>query len=137
MWGIANNLQRVATQRFSAVFVSKFTNLIGGAILILFIPVAQASIVVPLSAFPYLIALVLNIVITTILFNVALGKIGAIRTILIFSTTSVFGSVFAMVFLSERISLIQIMGGAIILLGAYLIQRNEPRLDSSGQLTTT
>lgn len=130
MWGISNNLQRIATQRFNALIVAKFTMLIGGVILIGVVLASQVSIAVPLSSVPYLIVLTIVIVMTTILMNVALARIGAIRAILVFSTTSVFGAIFAMVFLSEQITLIQIAGGAITLLGAYLIQRNEVKVDS-------
>jgi drug/metabolite transporter (DMT)-like permease len=50
---------------------------------------------------------------------------GAVRTLLVFSTTSVFGSVFALVFLGEELTPVQVLGGVFVLLGIYLIQRSD------------
>jgi drug/metabolite transporter (DMT)-like permease len=57
----------------------------------------------------------------------ALVRIGAVRTLLAFSTTSIFGSVFSVAVLGEGLTLVQVTGGALILLGVYLIQKSENR----------
>ena len=54
-----------------------------------------------------------------------LKRIGIIRTITIFSMSSVFGLVAAAIFLAEQISWYQIMAAGIMILGIYLVSRKE------------
>ena len=54
-----------------------------------------------------------------------LKRIGTVRTITIFSMSSVFGLVAAGVFLAEQISWYQIMAAGIMILGVYLVSRKE------------
>lgn len=55
----------------------------------------------------------------------SLKRIGTIRTIVIFSMSSIFGLVFAGIFLHEQISVFQIIAIVIMLTGIYLISRKE------------
>ena len=54
-----------------------------------------------------------------------LKRIGAVRTITIFSMSSVFGLVAASVFLAEQISWYQIIAVGIMIFGVYLVSRKE------------
>ena len=45
--------------------------------------------------------------------------------LLVWSTSTVFGALFALVFLGEQITLAQIFGGGLILLGVFLFRRGE------------
>jgi drug/metabolite transporter (DMT)-like permease len=54
-----------------------------------------------------------------------LKRIGTVRTITIFSMSSVFGLVAASVFLAEQISWYQIMAAGIMILGIYLVNRKD------------
>ena len=61
----------------------------------------------------------------TVLFIAAIKRLGAIRMLLVWSTSTVFGALFALVFLGEQITPAQLGGGAMILLGVYLFRRSE------------
>lgn len=124
VWAVDNNLSRITSQRFGPIFVSKFRNIFGGGILLVFL-LATTSVVVPLSSVPLLVGYAVDIGLATITFMRALVRIGAVRTLIVFSTTSIFGSLFAVGLLGEAITLVQIGGGTLILLGVFLIQRSE------------
>ncbi|HEV2225494.1 MAG TPA: EamA family transporter, partial [Nitrososphaerales archaeon] len=78
--------------------------------------------------FAYIFLLGLSLGGTSYLAISALGDIGAIRFILVFSTSTLFGALFALVFLREQITPVQLTGGALIMVGVYLLQRAERRL---------
>ncbi|MDA4124907.1 MAG: DMT family transporter [Thaumarchaeota archaeon] len=124
-WSAENNLIVSATQRFGPGLITKFRNMIGGALVLLVAASLGVQVGVPSSGWVPLAALAFALAGTSFLAIAALGKIGAVRTILVFSTTSVFGAVFALVFLGEQITPVQLSGGAVILIGVYLFQRNE------------
>ncbi|MEM0439421.1 MAG: hypothetical protein DJ555_04005 [Desulfurococcaceae archaeon] len=48
---------------------------------------------------------------------------GAMKTGIIFSTSSLFGAVFAFIILRESFSLIQLLAGITMLLGVYIMYR--------------
>ena len=123
-WSIDNNLSRVASQRMGLSMVAKFKGLIGGGITIILL-VASSSLVVPVTSLPLIAILAVIFTAMTLLSVGAFRLIGAVRTILVFSTSSILGPLFAFVVLGEGISPIQVAGGALILCGVYLIQRSE------------
>jgi drug/metabolite transporter (DMT)-like permease len=124
-WGVENNLIAVATRRFDTSLLSKFRNLIGGGVLTLFILAAGFPLVFGYRDVLFLVLLALAIAGGTYLFIAATKRLGAIRMLLIWSSSTVFGAVFALIFLGEQITVAQIFGGAVILLGVYLFQREE------------
>ncbi len=56
-------------------------------------------------------------------FVIAMRLIGAIRTILIYSTTSVFGISFSAIFLGEEITPLHILSVIVIIVGIYLLRK--------------
>ena len=127
LFGIENNLSRIASQRFGPALVTKYRNLIGGVVLLTVMIGISAPFTVSFGALPLVLALAVANA-ATVLFTIsALRRIGAVRTLLVFSTTSIFGSIFALIFLKEQITPVQILGGAFMLSGIYLIQRSEDR----------
>ena len=127
VWAVDNNVSRITSQRFGEVFVSKFRNILGGGMILIFLLLTANSIVVQASAVPVLLLYGGDMALATLTFMGALVRIGAVRTLLVFSTTSIFGSAFAVSILGESITRVQMGGGALILLGVYLIQRSESR----------
>lgn len=127
-WSLENNLIISATRRFGPVFISKYRGIIGGggvtvAVAVLGIPTGFSG-----SGLLYVVLLALALASTSYLAIAALGEIGAIRAILVFSTSTIFGAIFALVVLREPITYVQVAGGAIILLGVFLLQRAERKI---------
>ena len=63
-------------------------------------------------------------------FVIALRLIGAIRTVLLYSTTTVFGITFSGIFLGEPITIINIFSVGIILIGIYLLRKKFAKLET-------
>lgn len=63
-------------------------------------------------------------------FVIALRMIGAIRTVLIYSTTTVFGIAFAGLFLGEEITYTNIFSVVVIAVGIYLLRRKFAKLEA-------
>jgi len=124
-WSVDNNLSRVASHRVGVLVVAKFKGLIGGGITLLLL-VLTSSVALSLASLPLTAVLAVVFTAMTLLSLGAFRLIGAVRTILVFSASSILGPVFAFVVLGEGISPIQVAGGALILGGVYLIQRSEP-----------
>jgi drug/metabolite transporter (DMT)-like permease len=124
-WAVENNLLAAATKRFDVSSLSKFRNLLGGLVLTSFALVASTPFgFTPIETF-VLVLLALCLSGATFMFMAAIKRLGAIRMLLVWSTSTVFGAFFALVFLGEQITLAQLAGGACILLGVYLFRRNE------------
>jgi drug/metabolite transporter (DMT)-like permease len=59
-------------------------------------------------------------------FMLGLREIGSIRTGIIFSTSSLFGALFAFTILRENLTVIQALSGLLMLLGVYILYRKSP-----------
>jgi drug/metabolite transporter (DMT)-like permease len=124
-WGIENNVIAVAAKKFDSASLSKFRNLIGGGILTL----AFVALKVPVGFTPLdalaLVLLAISISSATYFFIAAVKRLGAIRMLLVWSSSTVFGAVFALIFLGEQITPVQLFGGGLIILGVYVFHRGE------------
>lgn len=124
-WSVENNILRIASSRFGAALVTKYRNLFGGGLVLLLAALLSVSLKLTEVSTAVLLFASLMMAITSLFSITALGTIGAVRTLLVFSTSSIFGALFSLVFLGEGISTIQVAGGAAILAGVYMIQRSE------------
>jgi len=124
-WGVENNLIAVATKRFDVSSLSKFRNIIGGGVVAAFALVAGLPF--GFTAYDTAVLLILAVALSgsTYLFIAAVKRLGAVKMLLVWSTSTVFGAVFALIFLGEQITVGQLAGGALILLGVYLFRRSE------------
>ena len=124
-WSVENNVIVIATKKFEVSVLSKFRNLIGGIVVLAIAVLAGYSFdFAPYDDF-VLALLALALTGGTVLFIAAIKRLGAIRMLLIWSTSTVFGAFFAFVLLGEVITIGQLTGGALILLGVYLFRRSE------------
>jgi drug/metabolite transporter (DMT)-like permease len=128
IWSVENSLIISPTQRFGAALITKYRNIIGGGALLVIMLAVGLSLNLSLPWLTYVFLLGLSLGATSYLAISALGDIGAIRFILVFSTSTIFGAAFALVFLKEQITLVQLTGGALIMVGVYFLQRAERRV---------
>lgn len=124
-WGVENNVVATVSKRFNNVLLSKFRNLIGGGALTAIFLGAMVPWGFGTSDLIALGLLSLVIAGATYLFIAAVRRLGAIRMLLVWSSSTVFGAVFALVFLREAISPAQIFGGALVVGGIFLFYRGE------------
>ena len=124
-WAIENNIIVLATKKFDTALLSKFRNLIGGCVLTAVFLVGGFPF--GFSAYSSAVMLLLALAVSgaTILFIAAVKRLGAIRMLLVWSTSTLFGAFFGLTVLGEQITAVQVFGGALILLGVYLLRRGE------------
>jgi drug/metabolite transporter (DMT)-like permease len=124
-WAVENNVLVVATRRFDVASLSRFRNLIGGIVVMAVGILGGYLFNFNLYDSFVLMLLAISVAGGTALFIAAIKRLGAIRMLLVWSTSTVFGAVFALVFLGEQITPAQLAGGVLILLGVYLFRRSE------------
>jgi drug/metabolite transporter (DMT)-like permease len=121
-WGIDNNLSRFLSKKRDIILITGLKCFIGGLALLAIAFVIGVPFSVPLISIPYLLSVgAFSIAFSILLFLFALRKIGSMRTGVIYSMSSLFGAVLAFLILREPFSLIQLMAGAIMLLGVYVL----------------
>jgi len=126
LWALDNNLSRIISTKMDTARLVQLKSAIGGTILLGAVFLLQVPLVISTSQIPYVILLsAVGFGGSLYFFLQSLKRIGTIRTIMIFSLSSVFGLVFASVFLHEQVSLYQITAIAIMLTGIYTINRKE------------
>jgi len=126
LWALDNNLSRIIATRIDTARLVQLKSVIGGLILLATVFLLGIPFDIKVSQIPQVILLsAIGFGGSLYFFLQSLKRIGTIRTIMIFSMASVFGLVFASVFLHEQISAYQAGAIAIMLTGIYMINRKE------------
>ena len=124
LWGVDNTLSRMLSIEGDVLEVAGFKSLFGGLLvtilcMLLGIPLNLNLIQIILLVFIGLFSIGISLV----FYIAALHYIGASRTSTIYATSAVFGAIFAMIILKEKIMLIQIFSGIIMLAGVYSLYK--------------
>jgi drug/metabolite transporter (DMT)-like permease len=126
LWALDNNLSRIISTRINSARLVQLKYAIGGTIMVIIIFSMRIPFQIITTQIPSVVLLsVLGFGGSLYFFLQSLKRIGTIRTIVIFSISSVFGLGFARLFLNEQISIFQIIAIIIMLTGIYLINRKE------------
>ena len=121
-WGIDNNLSRLLSKKRDIILITGLKCFIGGLTLLAIAFVIGVPFSIPLISIPYLLSAgAFSIAFSILMFLFALRKIGSMRTGVIYSMSSLFGAVLALLVLREPFSFIQLAAGAIMLLGVYVL----------------
>ncbi|CAD6525554.1 conserved membrane hypothetical protein [metagenome] len=126
-WGLDNNLSRYLAQKMDVVNIVQIKSAIGG-VMLLIITLLVFKVDINLEASQIIPILVLGSVgfaASLFFFLQGLKRIGTVRTITIFSMSSIFGLVTAGIFLAEKINVYQIIAAGIMIFGVYLVSRKE------------
>lgn len=126
-WAFDNNLSRYLTQKLDVAKIVQLKSAIGGVLLFViavFVFDVKINIDTP-QIIPILILGMIGFAASLYFFLQSLKRINTVRTITIFSMSSVVGLVAASTFLGERISEYQIMAAGIMILGIYMINKKE------------
>lgn len=123
-WGIDNNLSKILSERNDILQLVSLKGLIGGSAVLTFSVVMRIPFNITVDVVPYLVGIgLLSIAASVSLFLYALRQIGAMKTGVIFSTSSLFGALFAFLILSESVSVLQLGAGLLMILAVYLLCR--------------
>lgn len=126
-WGLDNNLSRYLAQKMNVANIVQIKSAVGGGmLLVIALFVFRVNINLQTEQIiPILVLGSVGFAASLFFFLQGLKRIGTVRTITIFSMSSVFGLVAASVFLAEQISGYQIMAAGIMIFGIYLVSRKE------------
>ena len=123
-WGIDNNLSKLLSKKQDLIIITALKCSIGGIILLTLSMLMGITFNLSLRALPYIFTVgAFSIGFSILLFLFALREIGAMKTGVIFSTSSLIGAVFAFIILKEPFTIIQMFAGAIMLYGIYLLYK--------------
>lgn len=125
-WALDNNLSKILSTRIDVAKIVQIKSLIGGAILLLLVFLLEIPFNIELEHIPNILLLgIAGFGASIFLFLHGLKRIGTVKTIMIFSTSSVFGLIFAAIFLQEEISHLQLIAMGVILSGIYLLYKKQ------------
>lgn len=123
-WSIDNNLSKFLSKKRDIIMITGLKCFIGGAVLLAISLFVGINFEIPLISIPYILSVgAFSIAFSILLFLFALREIGSMRTGVVFSTSSVFGAMFAFVVLREAFTLIQLLAGLAMLLGVYILYK--------------
>lgn len=126
-WAFDNNLSRYLAQKMNVANIVQIKSALGGGmLLVIALLVFQVNIDIGTNQIiPILLLGIVGFAASLFFFLQGLKRIGTVRTITIFSMSSVFGVVAAALFLGEQIGLYQIIAAGVMILGVYLVSRKE------------
>ncbi len=123
-WALDNSLSKKLSVENDVIKVASYKSLIGGSLVLLMALISGNSFNIELATIPYILIVgFFSIGLSLVLFLSSLRLIGSMRTIVIFSTASLFGVVFAFIFLKEPVTLVQVASGIFMILGVYIISK--------------
>lgn len=124
-WSIDNNISKIITKTVDVSKLVFFKSLIGGIILFVIILVVGIPIAIQLQDVPNVILLgLISFALPMYFFYQAIKRIGAVRTILIFSTSSLFGLFYTSMFLGEIIQGYHIVSSITMIFGILILFRD-------------
>ena len=130
-WGLDNNISKIASQRIDAARLTQLKSAIGGCCLFAIVLLLGIPINIPLAEVPDIILLgVAGFGISYFFFLNSLKRIGTVRTMVIYSTSAIFGLFLAAMFLHESIGVYQIVAITMMLAGIFLIERKDMYIDA-------
>ena len=125
-WALDNNLSKILSKRIDPAKIVVGKSALGGVVLLLIV----LYLGIPIEIHPEQISSIVLLGggafgLSIFLFLQALKRIGTIKTVLIFSMSSVVGMILASLVLDEQITIFQITAVFLMSLGIYLLYRDE------------
>lgn len=123
LYAVDITLCKYIGDRFDTKRVTQVLSFISAGVAISLIAAFQIPMNIDLAQLPGIITLsVFGTGLSTLFFLVALKIIGTVRTVLLYSTTAVFGVIFSGLFLSETIGTTDILSLALVFTGIFLLR---------------
>lgn len=125
-WSVDNNLSRFLSMKKDIVLITALKCLLGGTALLTASWLLQVVIYIPMKAALYIVSSgALSIGISVLLFLFALREIGAMKTGILFATSSLFGALTAFLVLKESFTPVQLAAAALMLTGVWLMYKRQ------------
>jgi drug/metabolite transporter (DMT)-like permease len=126
LWGLDNNISKIITRHIQVSKLIQLKSLIGGSISLLLVFLIGMPIKIHYSQIiPIILLGVFGFAFSLYLYLHGIKRIGVVKTSTLYSLSAMFGLIFAAIFLLERIGIYQVIAVAVMLIGVYLMYRNE------------
>ena len=123
LYAVDITLCKYIGDRFDSKRVTQVLSFISAGVAVSLIAAFQIPMNVDLAQLPGIITLsIFGTGLSTLFFLMALKFIGTVRTVLLYSTTAVFGVIFSGLFLSETITTTDIFSLGLVLVGIFLLR---------------
>jgi drug/metabolite transporter (DMT)-like permease len=126
------NISKYVSDRLDSKRITQLTSFVAGIFALGLVVFFQIPFDISLDHMPgILISGIAGTGVSTLFFIMALRLIGAVRTTLLYSTSSIFGVVLAGIFLNEALTIVNVISLALVLSGTYLLKEKISGEDSS------
>ena len=124
MWGIYSVCGRWAMKTVSPLMSTLYSGIFGVAVML---PFNVTTFTISHTNWSFWLALfyvgVLATVVSMVLWNIGVQKVGATSAGMFLNFNPVFTAILAFLLLGERMTLIQLLGSVIVIVGCYLFSR--------------
>ena len=126
-WGLDNNISRIISKRITnTAKIGLIKSLIGGTLLLSVSFFLGYKLNFEIAQIPYLLILgVGGFGLSLFFFIESLRIIGTLKTIIIFSSSAIFGLILSFILLDEKIGIMQLIATTLVILGLYYVNKDE------------
>ncbi|MGB9936753.1 MAG: DMT family transporter [Methanobacterium sp.] len=125
-WSLDTSLSKFLSHKQNIIFITALKSGIGGSILLILSLILGLNFTLPLFRVPLLLFIgLVGVSFSLVLIYYSLRIIGSTRTGSIFALSSLFGAVTAFIALNEPLTILQLLFGALMLSGVFILYKNE------------
>lgn len=134
LYAVDINICKYIGDRFDPRRITQITSFFSGVFALGILAIFHIPILIQVEQLPAIIGLgILGTGLSTLFFFIALRLIGTVRTVLLYSTTSVFGIIFSAIILGEALTIPDISATVLVFLGIILLRN---RISEEDQTNT-
>ncbi len=124
LYAIDVNICKYVSGRVSSHRITQLVSFTAGGFALAMLVALQIPYNITLEHLPSISAIgIFGIGLASVLFLVSLRLIGAVRTVLIYSTTSIFGIIFSAIILGEQVTMVNIVSIVTVMVGIYMLRK--------------
>jgi drug/metabolite transporter (DMT)-like permease len=126
-WGLDNNISKIISKKITnTAKIVLLKSLIGGIFLLIISFFLGYTVNFEITQIPYLLILGIGgFGLSLFFFIESLRIIGTLKTIVIFSSSAIFGLSLSFIILNEKIGIMQLIAAALVILGLYYVNKDE------------
>ena len=126
-WGLDNNISKIISKRITnTAKIVLVKSLIGGTLLLIVSFYLGYKLNIEINQIPYLLILGIGgFGLSLFFFIESLRIIGTLKTIVIFSSSTIFGLILSFFILNEKIGIMQLIATTLVILGLYYVNKDE------------
>ena len=126
-WGLDNNISKIISKRITnTAKIVLVKSLIGGTLLLIISFYLGYKLNIEINQIPYLLILGIGGFSLSLFFFIeSLRIIGTLKTIVIFSSSAIFGLILSFFILNEKIGIMQLVATTLVILGLYYVNKDE------------